>query len=90
MSLFCLAYGVKPVSYNPINLWYIRMAKVFLKSYPFSFIGLYRSGSLSNGKSFISIGRLINEDYQCLYKMCVETGLSPALALKSVYAGKNA
>ena len=34
-------------------------------------------------------GRLINKDYRYLYEMCVETGLSQALALNSACVVKK-
>ena len=58
------------------------MAKIFVR---FSFIGPYRSGFLSQGKT-----RLINKDYRYLHEMCVETGLLQALTLNSACVAKIA
>ena len=41
-------------------------------------------------KLFICTSRLINKDYRYLYEMCVETGLSRALALNSACVAKIA
>ena len=41
-------------------------------------------------KVFICTGRIIYKDYSYLYLMDIESGLSPALALKSTCVGKNA
>ena len=41
-------------------------------------------------KVFICICTLFYKDYSYLYYMRVETGLTPALALKAACVGKNA